>query len=161
VVIAPITGGTFFSASANGAMLAYTDTANAPILGSLSVVPIEGGEPESVNEDGVVAFEWSPSGEQLLFMTVNAEGTALIPQIWEAGSVEMYEELLPTQEMISSYLPFWDQYSRVLTLWAPDGASFVLPVDGENGGSIVVYDVASGDTTRVSGGRFASWAPAS
>ena len=161
VVIAPITGGTFFSASADGTMLAYTDTANAPILGSLSVVPIEGGEPQSVNEDGVVAFEWSPSGEQLLFMTVNAEGTALIPQIWDAGSVEMYEELLPTQEMISSYLPFWDQYSRVLTLWAPDGASFVLPVDGENGGSIVVYDVASGDTTRVSGGRFASWAPRS
>ncbi len=161
LVIAPITGGTFFSASADGAMLAYTDTANAPILGSLSVVPTGGGDPELVNGDGVVAFEWSPSGEQLLFMTVNAEGTALIPQIWEAGSVEVYEEVLPTQEMISSYLPFWDQYSRVLTLWAPDGASFVLPVDGETGGSIVVYDVESGDTTRVSGGRFASWAPGS
>ena len=159
VVIAPVNGGTFFSASADGGMLAYTDTANAPILGSLSVVPIEGGEPESVDEDGVVAFEWSPSGEKLLFMTVNPEGTALIPQIWEAGSVERYEEVLPTQEMISSYLPFWDQYSRVLTLWAPDGASFVLPVDGENGGSIVVYDVVGGGTTRVSGGRFASWAP--
>ena len=161
IIIAPITGGTFFSASADGTMLAYTDTANAPILGSLSVVPIAGGESESVYDDGVVAFEWSPSGEQLLFMTVNSEGTALIPQIWEAGSVQMYKELLPTQEMISSYLPFWDQYSRVLTLWAPDGASFVLPVNGENGGSIVVYDVASGDTTRVSGGRFASWAPGS
>lgn len=161
VLIAPTTGGTFFSASSNGAMLAYTDAANAPILGSLAVVPLDGGESQMVNEDGVVAFEWSPSGDQLLFMTVNADGTALIPQIWEAGSAEMYEELLPTQEMISSYLPFWDQYSRVLTLWAPDGASFVLPVDGENGGSIVVYDVASGETTRVSGGRFASWAPGS
>lgn len=161
VVIAPISGGTFFSASADGDMLAYTDTANAPILGSLSVVPIDGGEPESVDDDGVVAFEWSPSGQKLLFMTVNPEGTALIPQVWEGGSVEVYEELLPTQEMISSYLPFWDQYSRVLTLWAPDGASFVLPVDGENGGSIVVYDVAGGGTTRVSGGRFASWAPQS
>jgi hypothetical protein len=161
VVIAPITGGTFFCASADGTMLAYTDTANAPILGSLSVVPIAGGEPESVNDDGVVAFEWCPSGERLLFMTVNPEGTALIPQIWEAGSVQKYEELLPTQEMINSYLPFWDQYSRVLTLWAPDGASFVLPVDGENGGSIVVYDVATGETARVSDGRFASWAPRS
>jgi hypothetical protein len=161
VLIAPTTGGTFFSASSNGALLAYTDTANAPILGSLAVIPLDGGDPETVNEDGVVAFEWSPAGEQLLFMTVNAEGTALIPQIWDAGTVEIYEELLPTQEMIRQYLPFWDQYSRVLTLWAPDGASFVLPVDGENGGSIVIYDVASGETTRVSGGRFASWAPGS
>jgi Tol biopolymer transport system component len=171
VLIAPTTGGTFFSASSNGALLAYTDTADAPILGSLAVLPIDGGGPgalpldggesQMVNEDGVVAFEWSPSGEQLLFMTVNAEGTALIPQVWEAGSVEIYEEVLPTQEMISQYLPFWDQYSRVLTLWAPDGASFVLPVDGENGGSIVIYDVESGATTRVSGGRFATWAPGS
>ena len=161
VLIAPTTGGTFFSASSNGDLLAYTDTANAPILGSLAVVPIDGGEPQSVTDEGVVAFEWAPSGEQLLFMTVNEAGTALIPQVWDAGTVQPYEELLPTQEMISSYLPFWDQYSRVLTLWAPDGASFVLPVTGENGGSIVVYDVASGDTTRVSGGRFASWAPGS
>ena len=161
VLIAPTTGGTFFSASPKGDLLAYTDTDDAPILGSLSVVPLEGGESQTVSEEGVVAFEWSPSGEQLLFMTVNAEGTAVIPQIWEAGSVDTYQELLPTREMIGNYLPFWDQYSRVLTLWAPDGASFVLPVDGENGGSIVVYDVESGDTNRVSGGRFASWAPGS
>ena len=128
VLIAPTAGGTFFSASSDGAMLAYTDTADAPILGSLSVVPLDGGDPQAISDDGpVVAFEWSPSGEQLLFMTVNADGTALIPQIWEAGAIETYEELLPTQEMISQYLPFWDQYSRVLTLWSPDGASFVLP----------------------------------
>jgi len=161
VLIAPTNGGTFFSASSNGAMLAYTDTADAPILGSLSVVPLDGGDPQAISDDAVVSFEWSPSGEQLLFMTVNEEGTALIPQIWKSGSIETYEEVLPTQEMISQYLPFWDQYSRVLTLWSPDGASFVLPVDGENGGSIVIYDVESGDTTRVSGGRFASWAPGS
>jgi hypothetical protein len=61
--------------------------------------------------------------------------------------------------MIARYLPFWDQYSRVLTLWAPDSASFVLPVHGEAGGSIVVYDVATGDTKRIHAGRFASWAP--
>lgn len=162
VLIAPTTGATFFSASSNGAMLAYTDTANAPILGSLSVMPLDGGDPQRItDDDAVVSFEWSPSGDQLLFMTVNAEGTALIPQIWESGSVETYEELLPTQEMINQYLPFWDQYSRVLTLWSPDGASFVLPVDGENGGNIVIYNVESGETTRVSGGRFASWAPGS
>ena len=34
--IAPTTGGTFFSASADGALLAFTDTADAPILGSLA-----------------------------------------------------------------------------------------------------------------------------
>lgn len=172
LLIAPTTGGTFFSASPDGALLAFTDTADAPILGSLSVMAIPsrgegalppdgGGEAQIVSGDSVVAFEWSPSGERLLFMTVNEEGTALIPQVWEANSVEAYEELLPTGEMISQYLPFWDQYSRVLTLWSPNGDRFVLPVDAENGGSIMVYDVESGDTTRVSGGRFASWAPGS
>jgi WD40 repeat protein len=170
VLIAPTTGGTFFAASADGALLAYTDTAAAPILGSLAVMPIQsdgpgsldgGGDSQTISEGPVVAFEWSPSGEKLLFMTVNDTGTALIPQVWEANSLETYEELLPTQEMITQYLPFWDQYSRVLTLWAPDGGSFVLPVDGENGGSIVIYDVDTGDTKRVSGGRFASWAPGS
>ena len=165
VLIAPTEGGTFFAASSNGDTLAYTDTADAPIMGSLAVLPLgKGGVPgdsQTVSEDAVVAFEWSPSGGKLLFLTVNEQGTALIPQVWEDGSAEVYDELVPTQEMISQYLPFWDQYSRVLTLWAPDGASFVLPVDAENGGSIVVYDVDSGATTRVSGGRFASWAPGS
>jgi len=161
LLIAPTTGGTFFAASPDGTLLAYTDTADAPVLGSLAVMPIEGGDPQTVSAGPVVAFEWSPSGQKLLFMTVNEAETALIPQVWDAGASEAYKELLPTQEMISQYLPFWDQYSRVLTLWAPDGASFVLPVDGESGGSIVIYDVDSGDTTRVSGGRFASWAPGS
>jgi hypothetical protein len=32
---------------------------------------------------------------------------------------------------------------------------------GEAGGSIIVYDVETGETTRVIGGRFASWSPAS
>ena len=164
-LIAPTEGGTFFSASATGATIAYTDTADAAILGSLAALTIGedggGGNPQTLSEGPVVAFQWSPAGERLLFLTVNEAGSALIPQVWEGGSSRAYEELIPTQEMIGRYLPFWDQYSRVLTLWAPDGASFVLPVDGENGGSIVVYDVASGDTNRVAGGRFASWAPGS
>lgn len=167
LLIAPTSGGTFFGASSDGSWLAYTDTSAAPILGSLSVIPIAAsgeasldGKAEAVSDGPVVAFEWSPSGRQLLFLTVNADGTALIPQVWEAGSLQSYEELVPTQEMISQYLPFWDQYSRVLTLWSPDGTSFVLPVAGENGGSIVVYDVAGGETSRVLGGRFATWAPA-
>ena len=170
VLIAPTTGGTFFAASSDQSSLAYTDTAAAPILGSLSVIPIpetanaetpvDADGAQTVSEGPVVAFEWSPSGGRLLFLTVNAEGTALIPQVWEAGSVQSYEELIPTQEMITQYLPFWDQYSRVLTLWSPDGASFVLPVAGENGGSIVVYRVEGGETSRVLGGRFATWAPA-
>ena len=162
VLIAATEGGTFFSASAGGAMLAFTDTADAAILGSLTVQAIEAGageDAETLSEAPVVAFEWSPTGERLLFLTVNEQGTALVPQVWEDGSSETFEELVPTQEMISRYLPFWDQYSRVLTLWAPDGDSFVLPVTGENGGSIVVYDVESGETRRVTGGRFASWAP--
>ena len=164
VLIAPTNGGTFFAASSDGSLLAYTDTTAAPILGSLAVIPIAGapvdGEAsQTVSEGPVVAFEWSPSGRQLLFLTVNGEGTALIPHVWEAGSVQSYEELVPTQEMITQYLPFWDQYSRVLTLWSPDGASFVLPVAGDNGGSIVVYDVEGGETRRVLGGRFATWAP--
>jgi Tol biopolymer transport system component len=167
VVIAPTTGGTFFAASPDGSILAFTDTDDAPILGSLATIKIAGADepgpadqPETVSEGPVVAFEWSPSGKQLLFLTVNEEGTALIPQVWEEGSARAYDELVPTQEMIGQYLPFWDQYSRVLTLWAPDGESFVLPVHGEGGGSIVVYDVATGDTKRVHAGRFASWAPA-
>jgi Tol biopolymer transport system component len=164
VLIAPITGGTFLAASSDGSSLAFSDTSAAPFLGSLAVIPIaetsvDGEAAQTVSEGPVVAFEWSPSGRQLLFLTVNADGSALIPQVWEAGSVQSYEELVPTQEMISQYLPFWDQYSRVLTLWSPDGTSFVLPVAGENGGSIVVYDVEGGETTRVLGGRFATWAP--
>jgi dipeptidyl aminopeptidase/acylaminoacyl peptidase len=168
VLVAPTTGGTFFDASPDGSLLAYTDTAKAGYLGDLSVMPIDGPSSQQtstgtqqVSIGPVVAFEWSPSGEKLLLLTVNPDGTALIPQIWTPDGVRDYEEVLPTRSMIDQYLPFWDQYIRVLTLWAQDGASFVMPMAGEAGGSIIVYDVETGETTRVIGGRFASWSPAS
>jgi hypothetical protein len=157
-LIGPAGGVSFFAGSADGRLVAYTDSANNEVLGSLQVVGIDGSGRQTITEGPVVAFEWSPVGGKLLFLTLERTARALVPWIWEAGSLTQFEPVVPTAETIARYLPFWDQYSRVLTLWAPDARSFVLAVDEDGTDEILLFDVDSGRSSRIAQGRFASFA---
>jgi TolB protein len=156
-LVASVTGVTFFTPTDDGSQLAFSDNSTGDVLGSLSVVRMDGGEPRSVTDGPTIAFQWSPQGNRLLFITIDFEASRLVPQVWEDGEVTGFEPLVPTAVFVSQYLPFWDQYSRVLTLWSSAGDEFALPVDDPNGGGIQIYDVASGTNRRLIDGTFASW----
>jgi dipeptidyl aminopeptidase/acylaminoacyl peptidase len=159
--VGPADGVTFFSSSAAEDLVAYTDNSNNEVLGSLQVVGIDGSGHQTVTEGPVVAFEWSPTGARLLFLTLDRAARALVPRIWETGRLTEFEAVIPTAQTIAQYLPFWDQYSRVLNLWAADAGSFVLAVDRQGSGEIVLFDVESGQSRRLAAGRFASFAEGS
>lgn len=158
-LIAAVEGVTFFAPSGDGSLVAFSDNSKGDALGSLSVVALEGGETLQVSGGPVVAFQWSPRHNRLLFITVDFEALKLVPGVWDNGEVTTFEPLVPTSVFISDYLPFWDQYSRVLTLWSSDGAEFALPADDPEGGGIHIYDVATGTNRRLIDGTFASWRP--
>lgn len=156
-LVAEVDGVTFFAPSSDGRHVAYTDNTKGDALGSLSVVAVGGGEVRQITEGPMLAFQWSPRGERLLFITIDFEAMNLVPGVWEDGVVTDFEPLIPTSVFINDYLPFWDQYSRVLSVWSSEGDEFALPVDDPEGGGIQIYDVATGTNRRLIDGTFASW----
>lgn len=81
-------------------------------------------------------------------------------RVWERGEHITFEEFTPSLTSLGSYFPFWDQYARSLTLWAPDGGAFVYSaLDTETGiASVYVQPVEGGAEPLLIGeGEWASW----
>ena len=57
-------------------------------------------------------------------MEVDREARALTPRVWDGEDTVVFPSFLPSRVWLVQYLPFWDQYSRSLTLWSPAGDAF-------------------------------------
>ncbi len=136
IEIAPVARFSAFAPSPGGERVAFVDNSEAA-PGALSVVSIEGGDSRQIEDDPVVMFDWSPDGSQLLYLTLTETG--LVPFVWSESDTQSGELFLPTRTFFQSYLPFWDQYSRFLTLWRADGSGFVLPRTNGDTAEIAFY----------------------
>jgi hypothetical protein len=143
-----------FSVTPRGDRVAYTDSGSGPNLGELRVVTTTGGDSTLVDPGPVAASEWDPSGTHLLFFTLDLDAGQLIPNVWDGTEVKAFSGFNPTPAFVRQYLPFWDQYSRSLTLWSPAGDAFVL-ADAEQG--ILVQQLDTDSPAPVADGIFASW----
>jgi TolB protein len=157
VLLTSLDAVTSFAPDPAGNRVAYTDNTDAVALGSLFIVGVDGSDPITVTEGPVVAFQWAPTGDRLLFINLDVEALNLVPSVWDDGTITEFEALIPTSVFLNDYLPFWDQYARVLSVWSGEGDQFALPVADPNGGGIQIYDVASGTNRRLIDGTFASW----
>jgi TolB protein len=126
-------------------------------LGSLSVVGLDGSDPVEVAGDGVVAFEWSPDGQALLFYTL-AESLELVPHVWDGDTVVEHPGFVPTEMFITQYLPFWAQYTRNITQWSPDSSAFAYADGGGDAGEVWVQPL-DGEAEEVAAGEMVIWAP--
>lgn len=154
-----IAGHVAFEVSPDASAIAYVeaeDRSSAASIGRLSVLSLQGGEPVEVNGGPVVAFEWSPTGDSLLFLTLDLESGLLAPRVWDGSEVSEFEGYRPTPVFVGQYLPFWDQYSRALTTWSPTGDAFTYASLSAAGGEIWVQPLA-GERRKVADGEFASW----
>ncbi|MGQ0848299.1 MAG: hypothetical protein ACT4OP_04160 [Actinomycetota bacterium] len=156
--LAPVLGPCFFSPARDGSMIAYTDVVSEPPA-RLSIVSADGGDPVTVSDGPVVGFQWSPTRRRLLFITIDREAQMFVPHVWDEGAQTDYEPFRPTESLLRNYLPFWDQFSRVLTVWSPDDENFLVPAERDGGGVIIMYTVGSPRGQPVVAGEFASWAP--
>ena len=154
--IASVSRFSAFSPSPDGARVAFIDNDQAA-PGALSVVSIETGESQRIEEDPVVLFDWSPDGSKLLYLTLTPEG--LVPFVWTETEVKSAEPFLPTQTFFQSYLPFWDQYNRFLTMWRADGSGFILPRTNGQATEIALYPSDGTDARVLAQGEMAVPAP--
>lgn len=155
-VIVGLDGGAAFEVS--GDRIAYLDLerTSAVPTGTLAVATLEGEEIARVGEEEVVAFQWSPDGEQLWYLTVDRE--RLVPWVWDTSGTRSYQPFEPTSTFVAEYLPFWDQYTRTVSVWAPDGSAFV-GVETLGGGGQVWIQPLDGERRVLGDGMFASWLP--
>ncbi|MBA3361287.1 MAG: PD40 domain-containing protein [Acidimicrobiia bacterium] len=150
-VIADIGGFSLFTAA--GDRVAFTSN-DAYAAGPLAVSTVGDDNQTLITDQPVIAFEWSPNGELLYYLSLSPDG--LIPAIWDGNDSVEFEVTLPSTVYLQSYLPFWDQYSRFHTLWKADSSGFFLPRAGDE---IALYSVGGEEATVVAEGAMALSAP--
>ncbi|HEY3475054.1 MAG TPA: hypothetical protein VGK56_10625 [Anaerolineales bacterium] len=162
----PQTIGTFtektaFAWSSDGSRIAYIDgvqALDAGTIGSLHVYDFETSE-ETVQDGDIVAFFWSPSGEEIAyFVLLQAQAEGSSEGAGQAASqfvVELHvlnvisgesRDLFtyrPTPQFLN-VLPYFDQYHQSATIWSPDNNNLVLSFLGQSGPGIAVV-AASGN----------------
>lgn len=159
VALAPLASGVAFEVSPDGRSVAFIDgvEATGASLGTLSVVAIDGASDAVPIAGNVTTFEWSPDGGHLLFGAFDSvEG--LILHTWDGESVTRYEGIVPSPRFVAEYLPFWSQYIRSVTQWAPDGSAFAYAAIDESGPGIWVHPLG-GESERVADGDMVVWSP--
>ena len=124
-------------------------------VGPLTVVGLNGDDAVEVAED-VAAFEWSPSGDLLLFHVIEAD-VGFVPHVWDGEEVVEYPAFVPTVTFLSEYLPFWSQYARTITQWAPDGTAFAY-AEGTDEPTVWIQP-RDGERRSMGAGVMVSWSP--
>ena len=168
-------GLTAFAWAPDGSSLAIAEQLrrNVPVFDRLSMVSADGTESTVLVEEQLVAFYWSPQGDQIAWIGINplnqtmdlavspVEGGKL------AGDARRLYSFAPTGEMFGM-LSFFDQYAYSHSIWAPDGSALVVTGtdgadsgrrngSGPHGGQVYVVDVSTGDPRRIASGKLAVW----
>jgi TolB protein len=181
----PQTVGTFtektaFAWSSDGTRFAYIDgeqALDAGTIGPLHIVDMETSE-EIVKEENIIAFFWSPSGEEIAYfilLQTQAEGNSSgesggtqasaqyvlnlhVLDVTNGESRELFT-YRPTQQFLN-ILPYFDQYHQSATIWSPDNNNLVLSFLGQSGPGIAVVAASGNLEPRfLAQGFLAFWSP--
>lgn len=149
----------FFSRAPGSDDIAYI-TAGPGGFGALKVVGRDGGEPRVVSrpDDQIPAFFWSPSGDQLAYLTFEVTPNSPPQLTWhvvssDGGEIRDLASFTPSTAFVG-VINYFDAYAFALDLWSPDGTQLVYGTDE----GVYSVDVASGDATRRADGVLATWA---
>jgi hypothetical protein len=159
--------GAFFAWSPDGVHVAMIDVLSpAAQTAPVRVFDVRDGSSRTVHRDALMFF-WSPAGDRLAVVSAaEAEVASKIsaparqqPQLLMRVEVvdvsgertQRVADLHPTVAMVQ-YVQYFDQYSRAVTMWSPDGRRLTFAgAEEPNGpGSVVVAEFdEAGDLLRV------------
>jgi hypothetical protein len=144
--------------------LSGVEETDLPIIvpDQLVVVDAADGDLVEVSRARNIAWFWSPSGDQLLYTTVEfLDGVERLQlHTWDGDQTTSHEAFSPTGVFGREYLAYFDQFALSFSLWAPDGSAFVYAggTSLENAG-IWVQPLDGEAPSRVSPGQMAVWSP--
>lgn len=149
------------------AYIAGTRELQNGVIGPLHVSDIHGRE-EIVVDESVIAFFWSPDGQEIAYLlpvVVTSEDSTeevfyLELHILDVASGEsrLIASFQPTEEFFS-LVPYMDQYHQSVTLWSPDSNNIVLAFLTADGVPAIAIVPSSGVTQPrvLAEGVFATW----
>ena len=159
--VGTFTSKTAFAWSSDSSHLAYIDgeqALDAGTFGPLRIVDPKTSKESSVDAN-VVAFFWSPSGEEIAYfilLQANADsgGSDAAPSTPQyvlqlhvlnviSGETRELFTYRPTQQFLS-ILPYFDQYHQSVTIWSPDNNNLVLSFMDNSGNPGIAVVAASG-----------------
>jgi TolB protein len=182
-------GATSLSWSPTEDKLAFTAPARgAPaVYGELNLLEAESGLLETLSENLVVAFFWSPDGRYIAYLTPSLEQRdegdvsmttqpMLVSQKVEAQKIQRGSFLLelhvvdiatkedkrlatftPTFLFLDQFMPFFDQYALSHRLWSPDSSAIVLPITNADSTKQITVFGLDGTVTAVGEGDTPFW----
>ena len=161
-----------FMWSPDGSRLAVAEQpdANSFLFQSLRVLSPDGSEANTLVEEPLLAFYWSPQGDKIAWVAVDAQERLFE---WKVAGIDGSgaQQLLrfqPSTEVFTMF-SFFDQYAYSHSPWSPDGSRLVVVgsqevsvggADGQSptGSRIFVLDAAGGEQPRDIGpGTLAFW----
>ncbi|MDW8317755.1 MAG: hypothetical protein RMN53_07935, partial [Anaerolineae bacterium] len=170
-------------------LLAFTSPTadSASFFGPLRLLDVETGSVDTLVNETVFCFFWSPDGRAIAYLTRDDGRRG--PQVGRSkdfisdaqpqghppirlrlslvdvasGQVRTLTTFQPTAVFITQFIPFFDQYALSHRLWSPAGDALVLPMVDDQGQEGIYVVSASGDAAgerrRVADGSMAFWSP--
>ena len=122
-----------FMWSPDGTQIAVADQSvlRAPVYDRLMLVPVDGGPVATLvsgpSASEVWAFFWSPAGDRLAWVSVNAEARELewVVSPSDGSDAKKLFSFQPSAEVFIM-LSFFDQYGYSHSPWSPDGKFLVV-----------------------------------
>jgi dipeptidyl aminopeptidase/acylaminoacyl peptidase len=150
----------------------------APIgfpLGPLRLIDVASGKVRTLVEGAIVSFWWSPDGKTIAALRVR-EAAAASPSVDPSAAAEESPARLlfvdvatgkilsqpavrPAPTFINGVLAYFDQYALSHQVWAPDGASVLLPELGDDGSTHLTVRFATGEPPVELQGEIGFWSP--
>ena len=168
-------GLTAFAWAPDGSALAVAEQLRrgAPVFDRLRLIPADGTESSLLVEEQLLAFFWSPHGDQVAWIGIEPLSRAMdlavspVESGKPAGEPRHLFRFSPTGELFTM-LSFFDQYAYSHSIWSPDGTSLVVTGtdgvesgrrngSGPHGGQVYVVDAATGEARRIASGKLAIW----
>ena len=147
-----------FSLSPDGSSVAYS-IQNLGAATAMRVVDLATGGAEEIDAPGAFAWQWSPDSRKILLLGAGAN--ALTVSVYESGGITRYQDIVPTDTFLRSYLLFWGQYDLSHDLWAPDSSGFVYAAFDRNDDYVFFQPLDEENPILVGPGSMAAFAPAS
>ena len=160
-----------FAWAPDGSALAVSEQASpgSPLFDRLSLISADGSSSTLLLEEPHLAFFWSPAGDRIAWIGVDASTREMELSVSSAagGEPRRLFRFSPTGEFFT-HLSFFDQYAYSHSLWSPDGSALVMAGNegqesgrrngrGPSGGQIYVVDADTGAALRIASGKTAVW----
>ena len=164
-----------FAWSPDGSSLAVAEQQRrgTPVFDRLRVISADGTKSSTVVDEQVLAFFWSPLGDQIAWIGLEPQSRAMdlavvsVEEDLTVGESRHLFRFSPTGDLFTM-LSFFDQYANSHSIWSPDGSSIVITStdgvesgrtngSGPHGGQVHVIDVSSGESRRIASGKLAIW----